>query len=370
MFRRIIGIVILIFIVGLALLFKEGLFPLNFLNFLNSQDLMEQKPVTIINGLTGGGKVGLLEDEEVKRIFEQKYGLKVNYTRAGSLEIVSGDTSKYDVLFPSSQLAFESYKQSHGSRIVKSATIFNTPIVLYSWDTVTEALSKQGIVKKIGDNYFISDFPKLISFVVAGKKWSDIGIPDLYGKITIYSTDPTKSSSGVMFAGLLSNVLNGEIVDENSINKVIPVLRDIYRRVGYMDSSSNDLFEQYLRTGVGGKPIIVGYENYIVEFSLQNPEVWKELKNRVRILYPMPTTWAPHSMIALNAKGVKLITALQDKDVQRIAWKKHGFRTGLIGVENDPDVLKVAGIPKQIDQIVPTPKSQVMEMVVKALKQQ
>ena len=318
--KRLVGFLLLIAIIVVAIGYKMY-------KTTNSQlDLTKPKLKQItLSGLLGSGKIGLLDDENIKKIFKDKYGLTVNYTKAGSLEMAAQDTSKYDFIFPSSQVAYETYKKSQGNKIVKSQTIFNTPLVFYSWDVVTDALIKNGMVQKIGGNYFITGFSKLIDYINSAKKWSDIGISDLYGKITIYSTDPTKSSSGIMYAGLISSVMNGDLVDANTVDKTLPKLRNIFKNVGYMESSSSDIFDQYLRTGVGAKPIIVAYENQIVEFSLQNPEVWKQVKNKIRILYPVPTMWSPHTFIALNQNSLIFLNALQDKEFKGLLGKSMVF---------------------------------------------
>lgn len=363
MYRRLVGILLLIAVIVVAIGYKMS-------KTAETQlDLTKSKPKQVsLTGLLGSGKIGLLDDEDIKKIFKDKYGLTVNYTKAGSLEMSALDTSKFDFIFPSSQVAFESYKKSQGNKIVKSQTIFYTPLVLYSWDVVTDALIKNGIVQKIGENYYITGFAKLIEYINSGKKWSDVGITDLYGKITIYSTDPTKSSSGIMYAGLLASVMNGDLVDANTVDKTLPNLKNIFKNVGYMESSSSDIFDQYLRTGVGAKPIIVAYENQIVEFSLQNAEVWKQVKDKIRILYPVPTMWSPHTFIALNQNALVFLNALQDKDVQKIAWERHGFRTGIIGVENDPKILNVVGIPKSIDSVMPSPESDALNKIIETLQ--
>ena len=40
---------------------------------------------------------------------------------------------------------------------------------------------------------------KLMKYILDGKKWSDIGLKDLYGTINIASTDPVSSSSGTTY---------------------------------------------------------------------------------------------------------------------------------------------------------------------------
>ncbi len=325
-------------------------------------------PVSL-HGFIGGEKMGLLDDPNFQKLLRDKYKISLTYTKMGSIEMVQADTSQQDFLFPSSQTALEMFKQTKSKQLVKAQDIFVSPIVLYSWDNVTDALIKQGIVKQDNGTYYVIDMPKFLQLIQQGKKWSDIGLNDLYGKVSVITTDPNKSNSGNMFTALLANLLNGDVIDETTVGTVAPKVKAIYDKLGYLPPSSADLFDQYLRTGAGANPIIVGYENQMVEFAQANPNVWNGVKDRIRVLYPTPTIWSDHTFMALNGKAVETITALSDKDIQKLAWEKHGFRSGIPGVQNDPKALtNIIGIPPAITQVVQMPKPGVMEKLMQALK--
>jgi hypothetical protein len=321
----------------------------------------------ILKGLVGSEKVGFLEDEEVKKILNSRYGITLDFNKAGSLEMVR-EEPVYDFLFPSSQVAVEFYK-AKGKPVVKDAVLFNSPIVFYSWEPVVVALERNGIVQHMNGIYYIIDMPKLVKLIAARKKWRDIGLPELYGYVGIISTDPLKSNSGNQFAALLAGILNnGEVIDGQSLKKVIPQVKDFFSRLGYLEHSSGVLFEQYLRMGVGSHPLIVGYENQIVEFAVLNKDAWEVVKKRLRILYPVPTVWSSHTVIAVNTKASGLISALEDRDIQRVAWERHGFRTGIIGGKNDVKVLGIVGMPERIDQVLPMPSPPVMQSLMDVLQ--
>src|SRR5438445_107075 len=87
--------------------------------------------------------------------------------------------------------------------------------------------------------------PSNVQVVRDGKQWSDIGLPQLHGRISIHTTDPTLSNSGNLFAGLLANTFNGgEVVDDASVERVLPQLKLFFTRLGFMEQSSSDLFQQ------------------------------------------------------------------------------------------------------------------------------
>jgi hypothetical protein len=327
-----------------------------------------RKPALTIKGIVGSEKSNFLENPKVKGLLKEKYGLTIDYSREGSIEMVTGTVKDdIDFLWPSSQVALELFKNTQSARLLKSELVFNSPIVIYSWDIVVKALTTQGIIKTEDSVAYITDMEKLIHWELSGKSWPDVGLPDLYGKINVTTTDPTKSNSGNLYAGLMANLLSRDGVnDPDSVDRILPDLKRLFIRQGYMQSSSGFLFEQFLQTGVGQYPLIAGYENQIVEFSLQHPDFWPKVRDKIKILYPIPTVWSEHPVLILNKKALPLLDALKDPEIQRIAWEEHGFRTGLIGVQNDPKVIKVAGLAQSINKTMPMPRAAIMLKIINA----
>lgn len=326
------------------------------------------KPQVILKGYVGGEKMNLLHNEKVKNILKRKYGITLNSIKAGSIEMVQEKHGKdVDFLWPSSQVALQLFKMQKG-HLLKSEIIFNSPIVFYSWDAVARALIKAGIVAVRDKVYYIVNCQKLFNLIVTGKKWKDIGLDELYGKIVLRCTHPAKSNSGNMFSGLLANILNkGEVVDEQTIQPLLPQIKTYFKRLGYMPHSSSILFEDYIKKGMGAMPLVAGYENQIIEFSRMHKDVWPKIKVRMRIMYPEPTVWSSHPVIILSKRAKALIEALKDKGIQQIAWEEHGFRTGMLGVTNDPRLLQIVGIPSEIKKVIPMPNPVVMDTIIKTV---
>lgn len=322
-------------------------------------------PLTL-KGFVGGEKLNFLKDPDVVKILQERYGLTLEFDKRGSLEMAEDpQATQKDFLWPSSQVALEIYKDTKRP-MLEADIVFNSPMILYSWGSVTDALVKQGVVKKEHNSYYVVDFPRLIKMVNEGKPWKDVGLPQLYGKITIFSTDPTKSNSGNTFAGLLATVLDGDqIFNEASIKRVLPTVKRFFDSQGFMEQSSEDIFRQFLNKGMGDKPIIVGYEAQLLEYSVTQGAQLSQRKEPVRMLYPKPTVWSSHPLIAINANGKRLITALQDKDILSLAWKKHGFR--IPDVENASKAFAFEGVPDTIDNVVPMPNPRIMKMLLQSL---
>ncbi|MDR1931444.1 MAG: hypothetical protein LBQ57_01350, partial [Spirochaetales bacterium] len=246
---RIAGLVILIVIITSAFFYQV---------FIGS------KPEKIIiDGYLGGEKTGLFDDERFIGAMSTKYAAAIHYKKAGSIDMVSAPLDNIDYLFPSNYTALELYKQKYGSAYKRAEVVFNSPIVLYTRKSVSDAFKALGWVHTDGETEYI-DLGALINAILTDTKWSAIGLEELYGNIYVISTDPLKSNSGNMFAGLVANMLGGgEVANEESLAVNGQKLKCFFGKLGYLESSSADLFNSFLKTGIGGKAVIVGYESQI-----------------------------------------------------------------------------------------------------------
>lgn len=345
----------------------------------NGESIMESNLKTVYVA-TGGGKENFLADEEVNKIMKKKYGLNVIYDSWSNGKLIKNplvreDGTKYDVMFCSDQRFYDYYKlapdtskgEAQRYTVQKGGLTLNTPIVIYSWDTVVDALIKENIVTEKDGVYYITDMPKLISYILEGKKWKDIGVDMLYGSINIDSTDPVTSSPGATYYGLLLSIMcDGEITDE-AVAENLPKLKEFYTKSGYMNNTPADLFELYLKTGVGGKPMIVDYEKSVIDFANSNPDGWEQVKDKMRILYPTPTIWNSHCIASFDEAGDEYYEAYEDKEIQQIAWSKYGFRTGVTGGNYDVTQVNVKGIPQSIISTVSSLKMNVYEQLISYL---
>ena len=345
----------------------------------NGESIIESNLKTVYVA-TGGGKENFLADEEVNKIMKKKYGLNVIYDSWSNGKLIKNplvreDGTKYDVMFCSDQRFYDYYKlapdttkgESARYTVQKGGLTLNTPIVIYSWDTVVDALIEQKIVIEQDGVYYITDMPKLISYILEGKKWKDIGVDMLYGSINIDSTDPVTSSPGATYYGLLLSIMCGGNVTEESADANLPKLKEFYTKSGYMNNTPADLFELYLKTGVGGKPMIVDYEKSVIDFANSNPDGWEQVKDKMRILYPTPTIWNSHCIASFDEAGNEYYEAYEDKEIQQIAWSKYGFRTGVTGGNYDVTQVNVKGIPQSIISTVSSLKMNVYEQLISYL---
>src|SRR5262249_7477054 len=143
---------------------------------------LQSRPAPItVRGTIGSEKAGLLEDEAVKKLLRDKYGITVDYRRTGSINLGTADPGGQDFLLPRSQYARDPDEPAHGSP-ARSEVVFNSPIVLYGWSPVAEALQRRGIVSQDGEVRYV-DLPALMELVNAGTAWRDLGVDALTSKV-------------------------------------------------------------------------------------------------------------------------------------------------------------------------------------------
>ena len=392
--KLILGIVIFVVLVLAIIVFKN----------LNNKIIIDNN-LTKVYVATGGGKEDFLADEDVKKILQKKYKLDVVFdtwsngktikqpliresvnlgnqsvinrmANGESFSIKSEEVSKYDALFTSDQRFYDYYKlypnkeldEADRYTVLDGGLTLNTPIVIYSWKEVVDALINENIVTNVDGIYYITDMDKLFNYILDGKKWSDIGLNSLYGTINIASTDPVTSSPGATYYGLLLSILSESQVNIDNINNNLPKLKEFYTKSGYMNNTPADLFERYLKTGMGGEPMIVDYEKSMIDFANSSPDAFNQVKEDIRILYPTPTIWNSHCFAAFTENGEKLYKALNDPEIGQIAWERYGFRTGITGGTYDVSSIGL-GVPQTINSTVSSLKMDTYNRLIEYLKE-
>ena len=386
-------------IIGISII--AGVILLTILIIAIATNHKKNTTLTPIYVATGGGKEDFIADKDVVKILKEQYKLDVIYDSWSNGKTVTAplireyvhqgkenipesswsvnctECSKYDVLFTSDERFYDYYKLSPNKEkgeadryYVKDGSLtLNTPIVIYSWKDIAEALIKEGIVEKNDNNvYFITNTNKLIDYILEGKNWSDIGL-DIYGKINIYSTDPVTSSPGATYYGLLLSIMTNGDMSEEKIVQALPKLSEFYLKSGYMNNTPADLFEKYLREGQGSKPMIVDYEKSIMELYTANKEAYEAVKDKLVILYPKPTIWNSHCIATFTDSGNEYLKAFENKDLQQIAWSKYGFRVGITGGKYDVNKVAVKGIPASIDSVTSGLKMDTYNKIIDYLKE-
>jgi hypothetical protein len=321
-------------------------------------------PVTL-RGLVGSEKIDYLTDPRVVAALG-KHGITLQIDKSGSREMASRtDLKDYDFAFPAGSPAAVKLQQATGAK--HAYTPFFSPMAIASWTPIAGVLEANGIVKRTGDTYYIVDLHKLFSLITKGTRWRDLPQSDPYpiGKgVLVSTTDVRKSNSGAMYLALASYVMNGDnvVVSEADAQKVIPLVTPLFLRQGFQESSSAGPFEDYTTMGMGKAPLVLVYEAQFIQKQLQSGGLRKDMV----LLYPQPTTFTKHTLIALKPAADRLGDVLQsDTTLVRLAAE-----FGLRSSAGDPTAgwaTKGVKAPAQILDVIDPPTFEILERMILAI---
>jgi hypothetical protein len=322
----------------------------------------------VVDGYGGPLKYNFLTDPQVAAILAERYGLTVDLTPIGSIAMLGkacdGSLKETDdFLWAGDQSTLDIYRGCGGAE-VGADNVYLSPLVIYSWTEIVDALVAAGIATAQADGTYTIDAARLVEFLMGGGTFDQLGLTKYHGEILVHTSDPGKSNSGFLFAGLLANILNGgKVVTATTVDPLLPDVAAYFHRLGFMEETSGELFAQFMMTGPGAKPMLVGYESQVSEFLVSYPTYRDQVVREVRLLYPQPTIWATHPLIARTDHGELLLNALKDPDIQRLAWERHGQRPGVLGIPIDA----TPGILQQITSVIDMPAAQVMDTIREAI---
>lgn len=340
--------------------------------WLRDDDDPEPDPepaLTVVKGAGGKLKESFLNNPEVKRILLEEYGLVVDLDVIGSIEMLSRACDEsfvepYDFLWAGDQSTLDIYTGSGGA-VAGTDNIYNSPMVIYSWTDIVDALVAAGYAQLQPDGSYSLNLPALVDSMMQRGTWADLGLSQYHGEVLIHTSDPARSNSGYLFAGMLANMLNGQsVVSASTVGPIAPEVAGYFARLGYMEPTSGELFSQFLTTGRGAKPMIAAYESQLPEFVNANPQFRDQIQGEVRLLYPEPTVWATHPLIARNEVGERLLEALNDPEIQARTWVEQGQRPGIPSVPIDPAAGGFPGIREQITSVIDIPATAVMSQII------
>lgn len=329
------------------------------------------RQVITVRGLIGSEKEEFFLDQRVQAALRRN-GLEVVIEKAGSREIADLlERENYDFAFPAGIPAATRINQVTGNS--GQTQVFFTPMVIASWQTVADLLEAQGIVRKEGSYYYITDMAKLLEFGQDNTRWRDL--KDANGTvlfnanrtILIGSTDVRRSNSAAMYLALISYVLNGdEIVDRAEAPAIAQRAAPFFLRQGDSGYSSEVPFEDYLTQGIGKAPMVMIYES---QFLTEKARVNSPITDDMVLFYPEPTIFTRHMLVPLTEGGERLAQALTtDPELQQLAIE-FGFRNSNTAAFRTFVEQHQLDIPQNLINIIDPPTYEVLETMIQYIEQ-
>lgn len=107
---------------------------------------------------------------------------------------------------------------------------------------------------------------------------------------------------------------------------------------------------------------------HVLDLAVNQTDAFKQIKDDVVIVYPTPTVWSTHTLMALDEKGGTLLNLLKTPAVQKLAWERHGFRAANFAGTDSISRFGVAGTLDQIPAVSELPNNDAMQHLITTLQ--
>jgi hypothetical protein len=314
--RRIAAIVL-----GLVLLVGVGY------GIVSSIGQAVQPQRTAVTGFIGSEKEPFFEDARVIDAFHRG-GFDVSVTTAGSREIAGKDLSQVDFAFPAGVPAAEKIRREHQG--TQSFQPFFTPMAIATWKPIVDLLTAAGIAHQTAGGYTALDMEKFMALVARDTRWKDLPGNTAYPvnkSVLVTSTDVRRSNSAAMYLAILSYIANHRnVIDSDAQGAaVLDEIAPLFLRQGYVESSSEGPFEDYLVQGMGKAPMVMIYEAQFLDRAARNDG---SIRPDMVLMYPEPTILSKHTLVSLTEAGARFGQFLDNDPTLRQLAIEYGFRNG------------------------------------------
>ena len=322
-----------------------------------------------VSGLSGSEKLPFFQDARVvKRLHE--LGLEVQVESAGSREIATRfDLSKYDFAFPAGVPAAQQIKLKVKPQFAPYSVFF-TPMAIATFKPVAKVLVANGVAHRQGGFYYF-DVKRYLDLVQRNVHWTQLKASSAYPvdkSVVITSTDVRSSNSAAMYLSLASYVANGDntVQSPAQADKILPLVEQLFLEQGFVSSTSEEPFNDYLTIGAGKSPLVMVYE---AQFIARAAAKDGSIRPGMLLMYPSPTVLTKHTFVPLTAAGDRLGKALTtDPKLQQLAVE-HGFRTAQPGAFQQFVASRGVRAPDSILNAVDPPSYETLEYMIRAIDQ-
>ncbi|GAA3763421.1 hypothetical protein [Salinactinospora qingdaonensis] len=328
-----------------------------------------QTRTTMVTGVIGSEKEPFFDDPRVRDRFAE-LGYTIEVSTAGSRTIATDiDLSEDDFAFPSSTPSAEELQKNEEVQEDRLYEPFFSPMVILSRTPVVESLAEAGLATQENNGSWTFDMSAYLELAGKGRRWRDM--PGDFGGsnpnvVLVRTTDPRSSNSAAMYLVVTSYLLNGESIIDTQIDpKLVDRVSGLFLDQGNPPETSQQPFKQFVSLGASHTPLLWAYEAQYISAKVNEAN----FPDDIVLLYPSPTTFSTHTVVALNEKGAEVGRYLtDDSELQRLAVE-HGLRPNGDGTAfTDFTEEKGLNVRPSIDSIVYTPTYNALDGMLNAIE--
>ena len=299
----------------------------------------------------------------------QRGGFDVTVATSGSRDIANADLSAQDFAFPAGVPAAEKIRRGRSG--TTSLVPFYTPMAIATWQPIVDLLTQAGVVKQ-QQGYQTLDMTAYMDLVKADTRWKDLPDNTAYSvnkSILVTSTDVRRSNSAAMYLSIASYVVNGDNIVQNdsaNIDTIVQKTAPLFLRQGFVESSSEAPFDDYLVQGMGKSPMVMIYESQFIARAGANDG---SITPQMVLLYPEPTIFSKHTFVGLTADGIRLGDFLANDPELRGLATQYGFRTSDTAAFQTFVTSHQLNVPQNLIDVIEPPSYEALEAMITRFEQ-
>jgi hypothetical protein len=212
---------------------------------------------------------------------------------------------------------------------------------------------------------------KYLKAVAKNVHWKQLRRTSAYPvdkSLVITSTDVRTSNSAAMYLSLASYVANGDNIVQSRVqaNAILPLMTQMFLKQGFVSSTSEQPFDDYLTIGIGKSPLVMIYEaQFVARAALKDGSIRPDMV----LLYPQPTVLSKHTFVPLTTNGDRLGKALTT-DAKLVQLEvEYGFRTASPAAFHDFTRSHGVNVPDSIVNAVDPPSYEILEYMIRRIDQ-
>ena len=326
-----------------------------------------KKHLVTVTGLSGSEKIPFFQDARVLARLRQ-LGFDAQVQLAGSRDIATKfDLTKYDFAFPAGVPAAQAIKNKF--KTLPPFSVFFTPMVVATFKPIVDILVANGVAAR--QNGFITlDVAKYLDLLRRNVHWTELKGSSAYPvdkTVVITSADVRSANSAAMYLGLASYVANGDNTVENRVQarRILPLMTQLFLKQGFVASTSDEPFDDYLTIGIGKSPLVMIYEaQFVARAAAHDGSIRPEME----LMYPSPTVLSKHTFVPLTKNGDRFGRALLDDPKLGALEVEFGFRTAAPGAFQRFMTGKGVKVPDTIVNAVDPPSYETLEFMIKQIE--
>ena len=144
-------------------------------------------------------------------------------------------------------------------------------------------------------------------------------------------------------------------------------LAPFFLRQGFVASSTEEPFEDYLVQGMGKSPMVMIYESqYVQRAAAADGSITPDMV----LMYPDPTIFSKHTFVGLTPDGIRLGDFLTNDPEMRSLATEYGFRTTDTGAFAKFVADHKLAVPTSLIDIIDPPTYETLESMITRLEAQ